>query len=473
MSTLAAALTVMALVTQDQTTLRAAPRDSAAQQAVLWQGDSLEIRGEKGDFLQVYDHRHERAGYVRASQVHRQSIKTEDAAELLSVVRLLRDTPGSEALGIGYVAAFLSAAPASSIDSEIFDALGSMAERLARRASSRQPKAIADATLAHLEVAASYGVKMQSFEQEEKTQLCYDGEAFRHVLAMKASAPQKADAALALTKSECISPSLTPTERLAQDTWRAEVLARVERQGLPEVVKNRVQLRKAGVWASLAFQRARLGGTNLAASQSAGQNAIEALAAVNKSELMDSDQALYNEAAVRVGASRWAAEAASAPKSSGLSIVTRPSNAGETCVDLVESSSAPAKALVTRCTYGLVWPASASANRSNTALALAVQPLDSWRELWVFQKTGSGWKLDVLPPGSDTPTLGYLEFAGWVPDKPEMLAAREIKGRSRPSFEVLRMSDFAVQKQADQPASLSTFYRGQDPFWKNRTISVR
>ena len=127
MSTLAAALTVMALVTQDQTTLRAAPRDSAAQQAVLWQGDSLEIRGEKGDFLQVYDHRHERAGYVRASQVRRQSIKTEDAAELLSVVRLLRDTPGSEALGIGYVAAFLSAAPATSIDSEIFDALGSMA----------------------------------------------------------------------------------------------------------------------------------------------------------------------------------------------------------------------------------------------------------------------------------------------------------------------------------------------------------
>jgi hypothetical protein len=34
-----------------------------------------------------------------------------------------------------------------------------------------------------------------------------------------------------------------------------------------------------------------------------------------------------------------------------------------------------------RCTYGLVWPGSATLNREGTALALAVQPLDAWREL--------------------------------------------------------------------------------------------
>lgn len=66
---LATALTVIAIVTQDQAVLRAAPRESAAQHALLWQGDSLEIRGSKGDYLQVYDHRRERAGYLRASQV--------------------------------------------------------------------------------------------------------------------------------------------------------------------------------------------------------------------------------------------------------------------------------------------------------------------------------------------------------------------------------------------------------------------
>ncbi|HEY9068450.1 MAG TPA: hypothetical protein VIO33_25925, partial [Burkholderiaceae bacterium] len=32
----------LAIVTQDQVALRAAPRDAAAQQAVLWQGDVLE-----------------------------------------------------------------------------------------------------------------------------------------------------------------------------------------------------------------------------------------------------------------------------------------------------------------------------------------------------------------------------------------------------------------------------------------------
>ena len=116
---LATALTVMAIVTQDQTALRAAARDSSAQQAVLWQGDSLEIRGEKGDYLQVYDHRRERAGYVRASLVRVQSLAPEAAPELLGIVRFLKDAPGSEALGIAYTAAYLRAAPAESISSEV------------------------------------------------------------------------------------------------------------------------------------------------------------------------------------------------------------------------------------------------------------------------------------------------------------------------------------------------------------------
>ena len=39
------ALAMVAIVTQDSAALRAAPRDSAQQQAVLWQGDTLEVRG--------------------------------------------------------------------------------------------------------------------------------------------------------------------------------------------------------------------------------------------------------------------------------------------------------------------------------------------------------------------------------------------------------------------------------------------
>ena len=51
-----AGLPGFAIVTQDNTALRAAPRDSAATQAVLWQGDALEVRGQRADYLQVYDH---------------------------------------------------------------------------------------------------------------------------------------------------------------------------------------------------------------------------------------------------------------------------------------------------------------------------------------------------------------------------------------------------------------------------------
>ena len=159
----AAALAAMAIVTQDSAQLRAAPRESAQQQALLWQGDSLEIRGEKGDYLQVYDHRRERAGYIRATQVRQVSLKPADAAELLSVLRFVRDTPGAEALGIAYAAAFLRAAPVEAINAEAFDALGGMAERLARRASTKQGKPLDAALSAHLEVVASYGVALRGY----------------------------------------------------------------------------------------------------------------------------------------------------------------------------------------------------------------------------------------------------------------------------------------------------------------------
>jgi hypothetical protein len=147
------ALLTLAIVTQDQATLRAAPRDSAAQQAALWQGDTLEIRGQRMDYLQVYDHRRERAGFIHMSQVRAVSLQPEDAPQLLSVVRFLRESPGAESLGIAYTAAYLKAAPADAIGAEAFDALGTMAERLARRASMKHGKATSDVISAHMEVA--------------------------------------------------------------------------------------------------------------------------------------------------------------------------------------------------------------------------------------------------------------------------------------------------------------------------------
>lgn len=462
---------VTAIVVQDQVPLRAAPRDSAAQQAVLWQGDTLEVRGLRQDFLQVYDHRRERGGYVRASQVRRVSLRAEDAAELLAVVRFLRDTPGAEALGLAYVAAYLKAAPGPAIGSEPFAALGTLAERLARRASSRHARADDAVIAAHLEVAASLGVTLRGFERDGRMRLCYEGDAFRRVLALPAPEVERARAALALTRDDCVDPALTPLQRYELDVWRAEVLSRVQRRDLPAHWVNRLRLRHAGVQAALAFARARRGED----AHAAAELALQELAGVDRSELAEDDRPAYSEAALRVGASRWAVEPLPAAPAR-LSVVTAAGAApGETCIDLVDRRAPRPAVLAHRCTFGLVWTASASANAAGTALALAVQPLAGWRELWVFQQGAQGWRIDVLPPSLDNPELGYVEFAGWVPGKAQLLAAREVRqdGRFRRSFELLDLATLGVRRQADRPEALSTFYRWQDAAWKRQTVALR
>lgn len=484
---LAAAATI-AIVIQDQTPLRSAPRDSAQQQEMLWQGDVLEIRGEKLNYLQVYDHRHERAGYIRASQVRTSSLQADEAPELLSVVHFLRDTVGAEALGIAYSAAYIKAAPAETIGPEVFDALGTMADRLARQASSRQAKASDVALAAHLDVATSYGVTMQSLERDGHMQLCYDGEAFRRVLAMtnsttqtqqsapnKVTAEQRARAALALTRHDCIDPNMGPVEKYALDNWRAQILDSFnlhdpDLSSLPEYLKNRVRIRRAGVWASLAYERARRNEDAAAAAN----RSLQEYAAVNKMELAEDDNYAYNDAGARVGASRWAAELG-APAKSKLAITTMAGQPGETCVLLTDAKHDQTAPLLRRCTYGVVWTASARFNSLGTVATLAVQPLENWRELWVLQRKNDQWSVDVLPPSTSGPDIGYLEFAGWVPGTDKILAAREAKidGRLQRSFEIISLASLQTQKQASKPEFLSLFYRWQDAQWKQQTVSVR
>jgi hypothetical protein len=487
-ATTAAAALGLAIVTQDQSSLRASPKDSAQQNAVLWQGDALEIRGEKMDYLQVYDHRRERAGYIRASQVRRVSLTAADAPDLLSVLRFVRDTPGAEALGISYAAAYLKAAPTEAIGAEAFDILGSLAERLAKRAnvSTGQLNKTQETTLAaHLEVAAHYGIVMKSIERDSRVTLCYEGDAFRRSIAMAKLPEQQARAALALTRSECANPNLRMSEIAKLDQWRAEVLDRVNMNGLSDYMKNRVRMRRAGVWASIAFSEHRNEVNSTLGAEfasTAAKRALDELAGVNKAELPDEDQSAYNEAAIRVGAVRWGASPMVAPAANtrnvpaknaqSLTVVTAPGEPGQTCAVLQDANKT---ALAKRCTYGVVWTQSVNVNAQNSAVAIAVQPLDAWRELWVFRKTAEGWTTDVAPPAAAHPTVGYIEFAGWVPGGKQLLVAREAKidGRYRRSFEVLQLTTLTTEKKADHPNSLSTFYKWQDAAWKRETVSLR
>ena len=118
----AAAIVLVALVADDPAVLRNAPRDDAPAQATLWRGDWLEVRGETAGFLRVYDHRHERPGYIRPTIVRVHRLEAASAPELTAVVRFLRDASGSESLGIGYAALALRAAPAGTDTSEILAA---------------------------------------------------------------------------------------------------------------------------------------------------------------------------------------------------------------------------------------------------------------------------------------------------------------------------------------------------------------
>lgn len=472
----------VAIVVGDQTALRPAPRDSAKPNALLWQGETLEIRGERLDYLQVYDHRIERGGFVSAKSVRRMSVEPANAPELLAVIRFLRDTAGSEALGIGYAALYIQAARVESLrgpeGAEALDALGSFAERLARRASSgaATTKSAQAALGGHLEVAMHYGVGFTSFERDSRMVICYDGDAFRRVIELgHGDALQRVHAVLGLTRTDCADPDLQPTERRAADEARAQLLEAIDVSDVPPYLRNRVHMRRAAIWNSVAFHSARRGEP----AQPAAARALQELASVDKHELTDDDQRVYADAAMRVNASRWAAlpakPAVPATRSGRPHLLMAKGQPGETCVLLVDAKHEAGNELAKRCTYGIVWEESATLNREGNALAVAVQASEAWREMWVFRKSGKSWSVASLPPAATNPGVGYAEFAGWIPGGKQVLVAREAsgEGKYRRSYELMRIDTLSTINAVPDPQLLPAFQRWQDAGWKETSLSLR
>jgi hypothetical protein len=458
----------IAIVLQDHTLLRPAPRASAAQLTELPQGEVVEIRGESPGYLKVYDYQRERGGYIRSDAAHTLTLTAAEAPGLLAVVRFLRDTPGVESLGISYGAAYLRAVPAGSLMAEPFDAIGRMAERLADRASGSSTR-VAQAN-AQLEVVAQFGIRTVTFEQDGHVRVCYDGDMFRRVLAMPgASAEARAQAALALTRADCADPGLGPLQRAAADRDHAQLLGTVADSQLSPLTRSRLNLRRASVWSAIAFAQARSGEPAAAATR----QARAALAAAHEADLGEDRQGEYREALLQVAAVRWGAVAPT-PLGGPLALGTAPGQPGETCIALSPRGKSEVQ-LIRRCTYGIVWTASAQVIDQGRALVLAVQPLPGWRELWVFRESGGTWRIDILPPGLDGPGSGYAEFAGFAPDTRRLLVVREVteRGGVRRRFEEFRIDDLHQVRQASTPDLLMDFGSWTDPQWRNETLALR
>ncbi|ANH70901.1 hypothetical protein ABE85_24510 [Mitsuaria sp. 7] len=495
-----------ALVVQDNAAMRAAAKDSSPAQAQLWRGEALEIRGERPDHFQVYDYRRERGGFVRKAALLPLNGPAAQPDALLAALRVVRQQTGAESLGLGLAAAYVQSASAAQMNgvdgAEVLDAMGTLAERLADRASRTQPRSDGVATVApsaaetqvaaHLDVAARYGLRFRTLEREAGAmQLCYDGEAFRRLLAMPASTPeQKARAALALTRVDCLDPVATPSQREQMDQWRADVLDKVDLKdpALATHWRNRVLMRQSGVWSSLAFIRARRASVagvaaspvtlQVDASSAASRRSLEAFARIVPAELSDDDQPAYNDAAMRGNAMRWAALPAGGPEQTlgAVKLNVAAGQPGETCLTLTMNGAREGiPSLLRHCVWGLVMTASARVNREGNAITIASVPADGWRELWLLRRTAQGWKVSVLPPVAAQPGLGYAEFAGWVPGGKELLVARESRaeGRYKRSYELVDLDTLETRRQAGDMTMLGAFQRWQAADWKGTSLSAR
>ena len=465
---LTALAATLAIVVQDRTSLHAAPH-AGTELTALWQGDVLEVRGERAGYLKVYDYRRERAGYIKSEAVRAVGLTEADAPGLLAVLRFLRDSPGSEALGISYGAAYLRAVPSRALSAEPFDAIAGMAERLADVASGSGRHTSQAA--AHLEVVEQFGVHVKSFERNGRMQVCYDGELYRRVLALaNASREQRARATLGLTRPDCIDPNLGPVLRASLDDERRELLEAIDPRPLNALLQSRLHARRATVWASIAYEQAR----RREPASAAAERALGELLAVRAADLGEDRRADYLDAVVRVAAIRWAL-AAPVTEAGPLLLTATPGDPGQTCISLQDAHARVATPLVRRCTYGVVWLASAQAVSQGRGLVLAVQPLEAWRELWVFHVSAGSWRIDVLPPGVDDPEEGYVEFAGFAPVSGRLLTVREVKerGHFQRRFEELRLDDLVLVKQAAAAELLPDFGRWQDVAWRRDTLALR
>lgn len=451
------------LVLQDGAALRIAPKEGSPEQARLIRGEALELRGERLDWLQVWDYRRERGGFVRRSQL---LPLPSDLPTLRAQLQLALPQEGQEGLALALASAFVQTAAAAELGTaagaEVLDAIGQLGQRIAASSGARRAGL--------LDVAARYGLRFEAFEQGDgSVKLCDAGDAYRALLKLPAATPAaKARAALALTQPDCRASTLGSSQRLASDEARAALLQLAPLQGLPVYQANRLRSRRAAVAASRAF-------LSQAPAPALSAEAQAELAQVEVAELAEDDQGEFNDAAMRVNAVRWLALPAVQERQLSPQLQLRlvaGSGPGEQCLELRQQG----QLMLSKCSVARLPLASATLSREGRAIALAAQPLDGWRELWLLRAGPQGWTLDVLPPSLAAPGLGYIEFAGWVPGGRELLLASESRaeGRYNPRrFIQMDLGTLTPLRQSPEATALGAFQRWADPAWRGASVALR
>ena len=253
--------------------------------------------------------------------------------------------PGYESLGIGYAALSLRAAPAGADTSEVFAAIGTMAERLARRASARRGRHARTRTLRRArrgrrELRRQVRAVDPLDDRVGAARLCYDGEAWTRVLAAPAAAPaERARAALFLAVDPCRDPALPPAEARLWNDRRLRALESIDfaaAGALPASLGGRVRLRHAEALAWRAFDEARQGDAEAAVARGGGGGAragARRSRACSPPRISTSTTRPRSASPPRAGRPRRRPRRAAARKTVGL--VRRAAQPGETCVRVV------------------------------------------------------------------------------------------------------------------------------------------
>jgi hypothetical protein len=336
-----------------------------------------------------------------------------------------------------------------------------MAERLAQRASTEA----ADGHAAEqIGVAQSWGIGFVSVDRASGVRTCYDGAAWRQALALSPDKPELAAAVLGLTDPGCDPEIVGATERRAHDEAAIALLERVDPVQVPGPIGNRIRIRRAVLGARLAWALAR--GADPGAGTVA-EAAVSAFARVDKAELADDDVADFEASALAIAASRWAAVPAAPVGKGAPSLEISAGGPGETCV-AVETSPK-------RCTHGQLWSSSFRTAPDHAAAVLAIEPLPGWLELWMFRRAAGGWTVDVLPPATEGPDLGYVELAGWSNDGRRAVIVREARsdGAIQRTFEIINLDTLAVLQHTSRLSGLGPAKAWVTPEWRGRTLALR